>query len=441
LTVSTAGNDLQSSLVKLVGRKPPPRVLLFGPMNDTLTEAFSELFPTVASTTTLHGVRQAEWDLLITVAGVPTDLEPHMFVVAFGSRQLGVPAENSDFAFARSWLEPDNLTYSTEFVIPDGLPQPVALLTEQQLIPVITGKSNWVIVETHGTGQSRRHGSLTPTALQPFLKTPDGEILAGSFRRDGNKAECWSLPSGADPVAWVLAALEQWRGLAPDRFPGGPDWHLLPEWQTPQERELLARVAELEIRVKQTITELDQQHRDLDARLSAAREQATRRERVLVTGQGDALKGAVADCLAEIGFSVRDMDEVFPEGDRREDHRVQTNDWTAISEVRGYKDGAKSSDLLRLGRFEKRYVKDEGKHPDAAWYIVNQFKDREPHSRDVALRSQPDDLAAFAEDAGLVIDTRDLLRLWLAVQSSQLPPDDARHLLTDAVGLFRFPTS
>jgi hypothetical protein len=157
-----------------------------------------------------------------------------------------------------------------------------------------------------------------------------------------------------------------------------------------------------------------------------------------VTSQSTDLVTSVTAALSAFGFQVEDMDAVFPPGDRREDLRVHDGDWTAIAEVKGYKDGAKSGDLPRIQRFVTRYLRDEKHEPDAAWYVVNQFKDESPEARQEALRSQPDDLAAFAESPGLVIDTRDLLRLWLAVQRGDIDPSTARSLLKSSSGLFSY---
>jgi hypothetical protein len=126
-------------------------------------------------------------------------------------------------------------------------------------------------------------------------------------------------------------------------------------------------------------------------------------------------------------------------GDRREDLRVATSDkpgWTALVEVRGYKRGAQVNDLQRIGRFRRRYLQETGRDSDRVWYIVNQFLKDDPAGRSAVFQFNEPDLATFAEDDGLVIDTVQLFSISRAVQLQEIDSALARNSLINATGRF-----
>ena len=93
-------------------------------------------------------------------------------------------------------------------------------------------------------------------------------------------------------------------------------------------------------------------------------------------------------------------------------------EWTAIVEVRGYKGGASVNDLLRIQRFATRYAVDEGKAPDACWYVVNQLMGRDPAERRPPLASNPEELRSFGDGGGVVADTTEIFQLACAFEAS-----------------------
>jgi hypothetical protein len=242
-------------------------------------------------------------------------------------------------------------------------------------------------------------------------------------------------------MTWVELAMVNWAAADPGRFPGAPNWRYTREWATPEERALDEALEGLTADHDAANQKYELDRTAAEAALATSRQTGDELERLLLTAQGDELVRAVSACLSAFGFHVKDMDAVFPAGQKREDLRVRppADPWTAITEVRGYKDGAQTNDLLRIGRFAVLYAKDEGRIPEASWYVVNQFKDEAPRSRDQALASTPDDLKTFADAGGLVIDTRDLLRLWLAVQAGSVTSSEAQSRLMGATGRFAFP--
>jgi hypothetical protein len=190
------------------------------------------------------------------------------------------------------------------------------------------------------------------------------------------------------------------------------------------------------------LSKIEAQERTLADQFKEAKRAAESRERLLLTGTGDALKDTVRACLVDFGFEVRDMDTVYPQGDRREDLQVidpDTPEWVALVEVRGYTNGARVNDLPRLGRFRNRYFRDHGQDPSAAWYVVNQFIGDDPQTRQPILASNESELESFAqEEAGLAIDTAELFQLWMAVKEGGIPTTQARANLMTAVGRFVF---
>jgi hypothetical protein len=176
--------------------------------------------------------------------------------------------------------------------------------------------------------------------------------------------------------------------------------------------------------------------------LQDARMAADGRERGLLTLQDEPLVKAAIECLRDLGFDVQDMDAVNPEHDRREDLRVHHSShpgWVALVEVKGYKGGARANDLMQIGKWVKRYMQEtKGVSPSATWYIVNQFRTRDPATRQPVLETNQAELETFASEDGLAIDTRDLFRLWRAVSSGALSAHHAAALLVGKTGRFEF---
>jgi hypothetical protein len=278
--------------------------------------------------------------------------------------------------------------------------------------------------------------------VEPFTATADGKALVGRYQRS-KTAEAWLLPSDVpDLTAWVTAALTEWHRLAPDRFPGSPDWSRRPEWATDSERALLDEVASLREERLSVTARLDAREQELEAELERARRAGDVYERALLTAQDDELVQAVLRALTELGFTVVDADKAAEETERLEDLRVSDPaepHWLALVEVKGYGKGAQTSALTQFLRFDRRYQKRTGRAPDALWYVANQFKDRDPASRQLILQSNEQDVATFAEVGGVVIDTVELFRLIDAVRRAALTRADARVALRRAAGRFVSP--
>jgi hypothetical protein len=88
-----------------------------------------------------------------------------------------------------------------------------------------------------------------------------------------------------------------------------------------------------------------------------------------------------------------------------------------------------------MARFAALQVVRTGVLPTTRWYVVNQFLNTDPDTRRRPLAGSEDDLAVFAEDGGLVIDTRDLFLLARRVDDGEMSTSAARLLLRRAAGV------
>ena len=436
--------------MRLVNEQPRPRCLVQGTFERTTLEGLAEVFPTIRYVSSLSEVRQEEWDILVTADGLES-VADHLFVVAVGDVSLDrSDAEPRDSLVRQRhyrWgRQARPITVATEFAIPpaaDGY----ARLIESDLLPIVLKEPDHscIVAWHHSEGLSGfASGEVTRVkGIEPLLLTADGVVLAGWFERVGAKSQCLSLPSGAAIVPWVRAAIAEWHRVAPDRFPALPDWTEDPAWQTPDEVEAAAALRAVDEEELRRSEEARQRHLSAMERISQAQAMADNGPRRLLTGSGQLLVEAARAVLADLGFSVQDMDAVWPEGDFREDLRVtdvSRPGWIAIVEVKGYSRSRwKVEDIIKLtGRFAPRYLADEGKMPESQWYVVNQAFRDDPSTRKPLFDNSPGDLAAFSEVGGLAVDTAELFRAWRAVRSDQCPAQLVRDALAKSSGRFVF---
>jgi sugar diacid utilization regulator len=128
-------------------------------------------------------------------------------------------------------------------------------------------------------------------------------------------------------------ALQEWHKLDPETFPL-VDWANQALWRTPDENRAARELKDLESERTVVLTRLDERQQHLEAELTEAKRSADAHERRLLTAKGDDLVHVATECFTDLGFVVTNMDEVYPEGDRREDLRVTATavpDWIALS--------------------------------------------------------------------------------------------------------------
>jgi hypothetical protein len=203
----------------------------------------------------------------------------------------------------------------------------------------------------------------------------------------------------------VEVALQEWRKRDPETFPV-TDWANKAMWRTPDENRIASELDEHAAKRAAILAELEEQQLELVAALSAAKQSAEAHERLMLTARSGDLVRVAETCLSDLGFSVTNMDKIYPAGDRREDLQVTASDmpdWIALVEVRAYRRGASAGDLTRMERFRTRYVLDKGKLPDTLWYIANQFLEDDPGTRPRILASNQSELDAFAEGLDLLL--------------------------------------
>jgi hypothetical protein len=218
------------------------------------------------------------------------------------------------------------------------------------------------------------------------------------------------------------------------------DWANKAIWRTPAENRVAGELGKLNAERTRILADLDARQEQLEAELIDAKQSAETSERLLLTAQRDDLVNAIAKCLSDLEFDVENMDEVHTD-ERLEDLRVTSpgQGWTALAEVKGYSGGARSNDLMKFGRYWVRYIEEEGRRPDAGWYVVNQFLGDDPSTRRPILSGNEIALSTFRDDYnGLAIDTAHLFRLWMAVKDGRLTAAEARSRLMQTRGRFTF---
>lgn len=419
-----------------------------------LVERLLAQAPTAKHVRSLRQVRQAEWDLLVTDR-CATESERHVSDVQLSPHLcllLRAPDSNT---YGRGSVEtrPTWVTsiehlgghISTELRRCKDLPERISHLTHEHLEPILKQRERHQIFRQGpargSVAMSAAAGPADPRqatpSLDPFIETADGKCLAGRYPRS-DASEAWVLPFDVpDVVPWLQAALAEWHSLAPDRFPGVPDWSHQDAWSTAQEQQVRRDLTAVEQARHQALQEFDDKARRLQDDLREAREAADRYERALLTAQDDALRLAVMRALREFGLDVVDADAEAEPGDDLEDLRVSDPDvpgWVALVEVKGYAKGAKTEAIGQFMRFQKRYMTREGRMADAEWYVVNQFLGRDPSLRQPALQGSPGDVSAFAAGGGLVIDTVVLFKLLMDVREQRRTPQDVRSLLRNSTG-------
>jgi hypothetical protein len=440
----------------VIGRQQSPRALLYGfddEHDEAEASALDGLFPTTKRIESFSEIQEREYDIVITKGrSLPDGTASHLFVVAVGCAKLGkieAPQSPQGSDWRMATVGSMGNSKAREFKEPSGLPKRLKRLVYGDLLPLLQERSEdqaMPYLHVHGpfllqSGSAAR----AVEAIQPLLVTTEPVVVAGIFQRRGGTAACLALPAGSDIVEWTRAAVEVWSEVAPERFPAPPAWERAERWMTPGERQRVKDLEAVDSEWQEVQAGFAKRRAAAQVELAHATTQANAHQRRLLVAQGDDLVAAVTEALETLGFDVRNMDEVWPENDRREDLRVTACDhpgWNALVEVRGYVRGAKQSDLLRIAsRFVPRYMQDEGKAPSSAWYIVNHDVGRDPSQRDRVLAGNEADIMEFANGvaAGLVVDTVTFFEVLMSVEAGAIEAPAARAALIGQKGVFQPP--
>jgi len=410
------------------------------------------LVPTHTHVVSLRQVNQAEWDLLVTDERLDEDLpkargqlrvEDHLFAIYRAPWPGSQDIEGGGRRWSGAVMQQAN-HIRRELRRSADVPARVQPLVEQleQVLRERRSHEHFIVSHRTTSESSFDRRAAVPT-LSPFAETADGKILAGRYARS-ETAEAWLLPSDVpDFVSWVSAALADWHTRDRDRFPGSPEWSRQRDWATQDERRLLGDIDAVRTERENTLERLSERERELTTMLAETQRAADAYERALLTTNDAPLVRAVLRTLIELGFSVTDADLDPDQAENLEDLRVEdpaAAGWVALVEVKGYGKGAQTGALTQFIRFERRYRSRTGRQPDALWYVANQFKDRDPATRQKILQGNEADVRNFADVGGLVLDTVELFHLLDAVRSGFLTADDARRTLRGTTGRFSAPT-
>ena len=389
-------------------------------------------------------VWQKALDHASQITSVGGGAQEHLRVLQFGGDPVSVwrPASSHWSPLMPSLSE----SFGDEVHISPECPADLRGLVESTLVPRFQQKgSHRTVVD-----QWYQNSPDGPTAFTPLLTTSDGKPLAAIYSHP-DIAEVWWVPVDEDQadtfdfVAWISAALEVWHREDPERFPGPPDWARSREWMTREELQLLVDVEEARAELERQQIELGEKVAAAESALADAQARHDDQERVLLTSQDAELVVAVHSALEGLGFDVEDIDQKRAEEDRErggrprpklEDLRVVDPDtsWQALTEVKGYVGGGKTTDFQKIGRFIGIYQsQNNGSLPDATWYVVNQFLRTPPDTRPLLMEHQAEDVNVFAETVnGVLVDTRDLFLLCQRVAHGELTKDEARRMLMNA---------
>lgn len=432
----------------LHGSQPRPRVVLSGDFSGTrystdLVLRLRGRIPSVRVENWLARVDLSEYDCLVT-SEMLVDLDdgvwrqvfpPHLCIILIlvgeNSSSVGLPMDAWNGAGdagaalvvhyrqpGREVIRPSTLTDGQDSLVRSA----ISVLRSRQWREEVEH-----IYAPRGLAEVLR--------VRPLLQTPSGRYLAGRYERN-EQASVWFLPDGLpDLDEWILAALDEWHGQYPERFPDIPTWDHDREWMTAAERDLANAIDQREAVFRQAERDFETLQAEDRSGLERLRVVADEYPRRLLTGQGRDLVLAVARFLADCGFQVRDMDLEYPPDAQREDLRLsvpESRDWEAIVEVKGLKKGVNQDAFTQLDQHAAHYLAEEDRPPSAQWYVANPFRNHAPDRRQRYRRA--DTLAVLEQKNGLYLDTRDLFEIARRLDEGTLDPARIRSALVGAVG-------
>lgn len=299
-------------------------------------------------------------------------------------------------------------------------------------------------------GSATGYYASTLPSVEPLVVDAGNVAVAFSYRKsDTDKfgAYWWVSDLTQRHELWIDAVFKVWSEMWPDTFgQAAGDWTVRAEWQSAGERKANATRDAFESEAAARTLQIQKERESISTLQDSARAATNKGERRLLTSNGHELVAAVADALTRLGFRVTDQDAIADRSKsaKYEDLRIESpdeQDWAAIAEVKGYRGTAKSSDLQQVRRAAQTYERSVGKPPQAMWYVVNQLMGNDPEGRPAVLASNPDDVAIFAEDGGLLLDTAELFRLLAKVELEEVKPRAARSLLVRSSGVLHVNSS
>lgn len=391
---------------------------------------------TVTYVDQISKVRQEDYHFVVAEGSLTGTVAPHINVLQFlAERSTGSRSNLFDYRDGSVGLSVGPGARAERFEVGSGgVRRGLQQLIRQSIIANIPVGGDYGVLSVlmyYGTAD-----------LEPLVEEVSGKPLGAVRTAPGGASEWWVLPSmTTDRASWLRAAFAVWKASDASVFP--PDSYGITErWMTHSEVEASAAVAAHQIETSEYLRCRMQELEGLKAEVEAQTAKADHAHRRLLTGQGEPLVDAVAEALRVLGFRVTDSDEEAEanKAAKREDLRLETdldNNWLALLEVKGYSNrSAKTNDIAQLGRAVGFFESRTGRTPSAQWYVVNARFELPPDERPVPLASSPEDVQDFAEDGGLVVDTRELFQMVRLVESGKLTQHEAQAKMIAAVGTF-----
>ena len=247
------------------------------------------------------------------------------------------------------------------------------------------------------------------------------------------------LPEDSNLEPWFRAFLYELHEHTPSRVPQEPPRLSQPsDWYTPQERALADQILQIDSKVQC----LNSRREELLTKLAKEGEKADGGTRRALWADGEELKDAVKEMLADFKFTVRDMDAEVKQGKpKHEDLRLTLQDnseWEAIVEVKGYNSGIKTNDARQVREHRERYITEKHRPPSLTLWLSNPYRAMDPSSR-----PNPDqNIENAAKNVGAVHAlTSDLYRQWaLAIAGNIEKETVVQNLMHAEPGLWTPPT-
>ncbi|MGG7453053.1 hypothetical protein ACQ3HE_19315 [Plantibacter auratus] len=376
-----------------------------------------------------------EHDVLLTTNARTLSHSPVRFRIMF----MPPPVENSDeygaSSASRSWIQdkPARNLEITSF----AEEQRLAALIRNSCVPEAGARYRGIhlpVSPGHTAYPLLRERLARPYVLAAILENNNDPKTADFYQ-----STLWLPASARSHLAdWFRYAVSRWRALRPDLFPETAEWRSSDAWASPDERRARTALIDFDEREDERRAEAAIQRAALAEQVDSARVDGDN-DRKILEATGEDLVAIVHRMLQDLGFDVIDADQMPQhKGKKREDLRVSDSAWTAVVEVKGYTGAAKSNDLMQVQRAMTMYAATEKKLPDAAWYVVNTYREMDPSQRPEPLAERPEDVADFADSSdGTVLDTRELFKLWRSVRAGELHADEARTVLRENRGYFK----
>ncbi|MEV6071852.1 hypothetical protein AB0L82_35385 [Nocardia sp. NPDC052001] len=419
--------------MNVFGENPPPRVIVDSDeaQRDHVSAIVSKYAKTIRPGLDPEP-RWLSWDAAVLIGDTRLPNESALRVVQVGGSAVGVYEQKVDlrtiYHRPRRYLQPGH-----ELVIPPSLSEARKEFVKRYLIPALPSAPAHRLVFDRPVGASEDN-------WVPLLENADGLAVAVLYQPHQGAREVWYLPEAAidvlDPALHL--AFAEWNSQDPKHFPSSPAWTADVRWMsTEQQKQIEIVRGEIE-QAQQQVALLTANIHSGEMRLDQLTRDAEQSpQRRLLTDNDDSLVEAVMYALTTLGFTVFDLDKQLSPGEpRMGDLSVSDTGWTAIAEVKGYTKGAKSNDLLTVGRHRRVYEKKHG-NVQGMWYIANSFRLDSPDARPKILDGADEHVEDFAQDDGAVLDTRDLFDLLKQVETGDSTAESARAALKAVKGRLR----